>query len=1123
MSTQPIAAYSFLPWARNGLGVFIRESDPGAPGAVRGTIDVTLRVTGTQLDGNETSLPIPKAVELYGPGDVIGIDPKAIVRSEPRHWITNFEPNYMPFVEFYDEDFPWRYTPAKPSPDNRRLRPWLTLLVLVEGEFDDRRGLRNVPLPFIDVADPASVFPRADELWAWAHVHVNGGLGVDAADTAALATRLDQVVAADRDLAYSRLLGPRILTDNTAYHAFLVPTFETGRLAGLGREPDTATSATQSAWDPNGRPDPTAFPFYHRWYFRTGTVGDFEYLVRLLQPRTVDPRVGRRDVDVLDPRAGMPAIDRFGGVLRLGGALRAPLLTLDEDALAEYNAHETWGDPYPHSFQTALATLVNLADDYAQEAAGTAHAAAEQVADDIDADGLKKALAQADEDPLIVPPLYGRWHAETHRLVPPTAPDIPPDDQPWVHELNLDPRHRVAAGFGTSVVQRGQEDFMEAAWQQVGEVLEGNRTIRRAQVAKAVSTVWHERELVALRETAPEHFLAVAAPIQRRVLASGLTVQHRVRQSPVPAAAMSTQMRKALRPRGRVARRVGFDGVRGAGNLLSRLNAGEVSAAPPKVVAPNLPTGDKLADELGPAGVPAWLVGLLLRYPWLRFAPLVVALALVLLLLLLLAPAAAVIAGAVLLVLGFLGTRYLGSVLRRARAADALRPASRTPAAVDELPTSPDFELGPVGEATAPRLDGSDSADAERFKESLRNVYELDAAERTIEPVVREPLDLEDIASTAIEGIRPARTIATRVLGKITIPGRIAEQLPGLAVDPFGEVMVYPEIDVPMYEPLKEISSELFLPNIQLIENNSVTLLETNQKFIEAYMVGLNHEFSRELLWREYPTDQRGSYFRQFWDVRGFLAATADPEALRERLRDIPELHTWPPDTPLGAHDHREAQGDKEDEVVLVIRGELLKKYPTAVVYAHRAEWERTAGAIDKSKPRQLVELTPAQAADPPRDLVKSPLYEAKVEPDIYFFGFDLTAKDAKGGPVPGQAEDDPGWFFVIKERPGEPRFGLDMPKDAVQPTINTWNELAWSDVVDPLPPSGFLRPGVRTLTLTDPVAPEEAHLQYEEDRRFAWRPDTHAAELAYILYQVPVLMAVHGAEMLKKLGPDDA
>ena len=36
-----------------------------------------------------------------------------VVRTEPLNWITDFEPNYLPFVEFYDEDFAWRYTPAK--------------------------------------------------------------------------------------------------------------------------------------------------------------------------------------------------------------------------------------------------------------------------------------------------------------------------------------------------------------------------------------------------------------------------------------------------------------------------------------------------------------------------------------------------------------------------------------------------------------------------------------------------------------------------------------------------------------------------------------------------------------------------------------------------------------------------------------------------------------------------------------------------------------------------------------------------------------------------------------------------------------------------------------------------
>ena len=52
-------------------------------------------------------------------------------------------------------------------------------------------------------------------------------------------------------------------------------------------------------------------------------------------------------------------------------------------------------------------------------------------------------------------------------------------------------------------------------------------------------------------------------------------------------------------------------------------------------------------------------------------------------------------------------------------------------------------------------------------------------------------------------------------------------------------------------------------------------------------MVGLNHEFARKLLWREYPTDQRGSYFRQFWDARGFIdnedahSGAIEGEALR--------------------------------------------------------------------------------------------------------------------------------------------------------------------------------------------------------------------------------------------------
>ena len=51
--------------------------------------------------------------------------------------------------------------------------------------------------------------------------------------------------------------------------------------------------------------------------------------------------------------------------------------------------------------------------------------------------------------------------------------------------------------------------------------------------------------------------------------------------------------------------------------------------------------------------------------------------------------------------------------------------------------------------------------------------------------------------------------------------------------------------------------------------------LQTNRRFVEAYMVGLNVEMGRELLWRGFPTDQRGTCFAQFWDTRSATAGAA--------------------------------------------------------------------------------------------------------------------------------------------------------------------------------------------------------------------------------------------------------
>jgi hypothetical protein len=1116
-------SYSFLPWLRQGLANRIQTADNDAAVKVRAEVLVQLALAGEKVDGSgRRTETVERKVGLYGPGDLTGIERRAIVRVEPRDWITDYEPNYLPHIEFYDEDFPWRYTPTAPDLAAGRLRPWIALVVLDEDEFDDT-GQAGRPLPFIEV-DDLDRFPPAAQLWAWAHVHVNRSLAASDAelvstDMPAVLGRFDAVLAENPDLAYSRLVSARKLAESRPYHAFLVPVFESGRLAGLGIDPAGAPHATFSAWEGYGTRaanQGSRFPYYHRWFFRTGTTGDFESLVRLLQPRFVDKRVGTRDIDVRAPGSGLPGIDDpdLGGVLKLGGALRVPRRNFTDDELKVVEAFENWFEPYPHDFQRALATFVNLGDDYEETTAEAANAAAAELGPEV----------TDNHDPLITPPLYGRWPALTRRLL--AARNGNPVDplRNWVHELNLDPRHRVAAGFGTRVVQQEQERYMDAAWGQIGRVLEANRRIRLAQLGKRVSASWHERYIVPLLAASHEKALAITGPVAGRVLAGDATVRHRLAGSRVAPAMLSAPLRRVLRPGGRLVQATEFTGGVRLDNVLERVNAGEASAAPPKTAPPEVVTADQLAEQALPDGVPPFVVELLRRGLW--WVALVVAVGLVIVVLLLAGIVAAAIVAAALIALALALRPLIARWTQAIDASDAIGEAGRTPEAIDALPSNPDFVVTDPQPGARPVRGGADSAEAARFKRGLRDNYAMLAASAGAGAIpVPERLALPALAADVVTAIDPAATIPRRVRFGIDLPARIAAEVG----DDLVEAMAYPEFDTPMYEPLKDISAELLLPNINLIEQNSITLLETNQDFIESYMVGLNHEFARELLWREYPTDQRGSYFRQFWDVRGMYdPAQPAADTLKEKLRDIPPLHTWPRRSLLGQHDNREDRpGAEEEELVLVIRGELLKRYPTAVIYAHRACYQRTgpetdrhpcerSGGIDNTVERRLAPLTQAEEENPPRSKVRTPLYEAKVDPDIYFFGFDLVAEEAIGG-TGDPGDEDPGWFFVIKERPGEPRFGLDIDK---QPEINVWNDLSWADV-QPQAPGAFIEitPATATIPLVAPTGPDaqEKLEQHQDDTHVSWQASMGAADLAYILYQAPVLVAVHAAEMLPR------
>jgi hypothetical protein len=1073
-------AYSFLPWLRTGLATRITE-DPGT--AARASIAVKLRLTGDALNGDALKQPVEQSVQIYGPGDVIGVDPRAICRTEPRPFITNVEPNYLAHIEFYDEDFAWRYSPASPDPVTKRLRPWLALVVLTAGqdaqdenaEFAEG-ALPGRPLPFITVTNAAALQPP-DQLGAWAHVHVNGGLDgpVASDDMPTVLSELQSVLDTNPDNACSRIICPRHLQAGTAYQAFLVPAFETGRLAGLGLDPAASPGALHPGWGAPyaGQQALGQLPYYHRWGFSTGAAGDFEYLVRLLEPRVPDEHVARRDIDVFtSPGFGLRGIDtpaEIGGILRLGGALEIPLRKKDnwdnwdsrftaEDNAKPENQHNPYPPPlgtYPHPFQQALAGLINLAEDYTRQTPAAAHASS-----------AAAPVPAAQVDPVITPPLYGRWHALRSRLLIDDngSPTPAPENKNWVHRLNLDPRFRVAANFGTQVVQARQEEFMAAAWAQVGDVLKANAKIRAAQLHREVGHRLQHKHIgdptgtdpaplaagglpsgKALTLTAPAHSRVTHVPFTAEAGAGPadaggrVAVGFQVATSRVATAPLSPEMRRLTRPGSRLMRTLDVT----AEALVPRmdLDTGAITAAAAKT-------------KPGALVSPADLEGAL--------------------------PARA--------------------------------PAMANGDPVDQLPRNDKFVLSMPGDgvATAGTPGNPDSAEATLFKKALHEIYDGWSAAAVGGQVVPPPkLDVRQTTGSVLRNLNADVTVPRNLLNTVKL---VSDRLQPFAAK-FLEAMAYPAIDLPMFQSLLDMSVDTFVPNLTLIPPNSITLLETDQEFVEAFLVGLNHELGREMLWREYPTDQRGTPFHQFWDPRVAISPPGEsPADRRARLYDITPIDEWDKSTPLGSHDNRELVGDKqENELVLVIRGELLKKYPTAAVYAHRARWEP-----DNAHPNPHLERVPVELADPDHptlDEIKLPLYEAKVEPDIYLLGFDLTAEQAKGDFKTG----DPGWFFVLKERPGDPRFGVD---DGAPTRVEVWNDLSWRDV-DPDGKHGFVvldqsTAEVPLLDFDDPVDDEEKAAQHAEDVALPlWYSGLSSADVAYLLFQAPVLMAVHAQEML--------
>ena len=725
--------------------------------------------------------------------------------------------------------------------------------------------------------------------------------------------------------------------------------------------------------------------------------------------------------------------------------------------------------------------------------------------------------------------------------------------QNWFDQLNRDSGIRSAAGLGSRVLRRNVEDVMARAWEQAGQVDEANAALRRLQASRSVSASIHQRHLAALQAgplvsvarpllarvalppavtggaATPDALAAVAASALQAgstwrgvtaALRPGTNLGNAAARATAPPPTSAAAGAAAASPAGATAATSDGDA---RGRIVSGLAAGipepsvvpdgTVSLAPPsqvlgpqvatlltdglraaataaRLTAPaagadqaTVATGlDMLASaagrlpydrgsqprgadrdhdhrtptaDLGHLHLAEWrpgqpgsaadpgtsepgrcyLAGCC--YPGGRCRPARGG-----------CPAPAKAGGGT----GVTVSSGVGAVSGGTAAASAGASGAGAAAGAGTVGS---VQLSPGATAVSVQLAGTDSRLA-----TMRAAY-ADAATRFIRSglataaPVPGVLDLAGARAAVLAGLRQAGTIAK--LAEARVPAIAGLTRP----DRVSPVMVGPVFSEAAYTALAAASHDAFVPGLDTTPADSVTLMQTNPTFVAAYLAGLNSALGLELMWRGYPTDERGTYWHSFWGAG----------------EDIGPLHQF-----SGGLADNVAPAAKT-LLVLVLRGRLLRRYPDSDIYA-----------VQASADQNLPELDGAA--------ITRPLFRGFVPPDITLAGFQLTTAQVLG------TGSEPGYWFVLAEHPGQPRFGLTGPDPAVvHPPLPSWDDISWADL-GPAAAAAVYLP-----TAAPPMAPAGT------TRRWG----ASAADMAAITYQPAVRVALRAKDLLSSTAQSGA
>lgn len=271
----------------------------------------------------------------------------------------------------------------------------------------------------------------------------------------------------------------------------------------------------------------------------------------------------------------------------------------------------------------------------------------------------------------------------------------------------------------------------------------------------------------------------------------------------------------------------------------------------------------------------------------------------------------------------------------------------------------------------------------------------------------QQPLNLGALSEAIYAGLDPRRDSAPA-------RARICARLSGVNCTRLVPVEYAIGLDFPTWELLRQYDKEWLLPGVGALEKDTITALQTNPPFIDAYMVGINSQFLGEMRWRDLAVDRTSTPLRMFWGQLNY--------ATQARQADIEPLAEWAkaPENPLGDLTHQtiapsDAGNSSGSRLIIVFRSDLFRRYPSTLVYLVKSkppEEDPDESYLDTLL-KKTPELTHTVDGRASREFF-GPIFVGTITPEITFFAFDVTPETLDQ------------YWLVLDEPPAELRFRND-------------------------------------------------------------------------------------------------